>query len=365
MKIKELEKIRMAELGLLVTGGMLATLPKGITIQDLNSGLSFIEQSGLLQNTYEHLFEIRNGLPSSEVIALLSSTPFYLDFFFGSHIEKQTSDYKQLSTLYNEALDRTSNLIKQFALDEPISVFAMYVYLYRNGYLSHNHQFTYSFGLKDMPGIIGTDVIGGSGVCRSISAFLTDLYQKLGYSSANLTVYTQSATCKSLEHLCPTELAKQQNAGKIVKVISALTGTIRIGNHMITDVTDGKRNYVLDPTNDGILYAEGSNLIVPNNPALFMKYKPFTLGFNRTLGQVNDSMSLTDIKTNLQRPSIDIEEYRKIYLETLKLVRDNQDILDQFYQESAELYADVENILHNQNNVIKRKLPIIPKIKIK
>ena len=77
----------------------------------------------------------------------------------------KTKDYKEISVLYQESIDRTSLLMKTFSLDEPISIFAMYVYLYRNGYLSYNHQFNYDLHLKDLPCLYGVPMLLKVRVC--------------------------------------------------------------------------------------------------------------------------------------------------------------------------------------------------------
>ena len=56
-------------------------------------------------------------------------------------------------------------------------------------------------------------------------------------------------------------------------------------------------------------------------------------------------------------PTIDIEEYRKIYLETLKLCRENPDILEQFYLESQELYEEVHNLVEQHRGLMGRRFP--------
>ena len=65
------------------------------------------------------------------------------------------------------------------------------------------------------------------------------------------------------------------------------------------------------------------------------------------------------LREDLQLPTIDIEEYRQIYLETLKLCRENPDVLEQFYLESQELYEEVHSIMRQQKGLLGRKFPIV------
>lgn len=60
-----------------------------------------------------------------------------------------------------------------------------------------------------------------------------------------------------------------------------------------------------------------------------------------------------------------IYRYRRIYLETLELCKNNPDILEVFYQESAELYEEINSIVQKQKGLFGRKLPIVSKVKMK
>ena len=274
----------------------------------------------------------------------------------------KTKDYKEISVLYQESIDRTSLLMKTFSLDEPISIFAMYVYLYRNGYLSYNHQFNYDLHLKDLPCLYGADVVEGKGVCRSIASNLSDIYKNLGYDSETFAVYTSSEACKKLEHLCPIGLQKDESTAKFVKVITTLLGKIHMPNHLILNVRDDKASYTLDPTNDGLLFPNGKNLLVPTNPGCKMILSLNSTRFQRFLGQLDGELNLRKLKDRLNMPSIDIEEYRHIYLETLKLCRDNPDVFEHFYLESKELYEEIHSLMKKQKGLMGRKLPAIPNV---
>ena len=178
----------------------------------------------------------------------------------------------------------------------------MYVYLYRNGFLSYSHEFEYNFHLKDLPQLCGADVLNGNGVCRSITSNLSDVYNRMGYESETFVVYTSSEACRGLEHLCPTPLSKTEVASKVVKMISTATGIINFPNHLILNVKQNGINYTLDPTNDGMIIQNGKNLLVLTNPNSKMILSPNSTRLQRIVGQLSGRWSLGCEKTcNYQR----------------------------------------------------------------
>lgn len=358
MKIKDVDKIRLAELGILVAGGLVSIIPTGLNVSDV-ANLGGIYQSEMFQQMYANMFEFRNALPSKDVLQLISALPLYADVLAGAPLDMKTDEYKRIESLYEESLDRTSSLMKEFCLDEPISIFTMYVYLYRNGYLSHNHEFQYDFHLKDLPHLYGADVLNGNGVCRSLASHLSDIYNNMGYESETFAVHTSGEACRGLEHLSPTPLKKTEKAGKLVKAVSTVSGLIHLPNHLILNVKQNGINYTLDPTNDGMLIPNGKNLLIPTNPNTRMILSPNSTRTQRMLKQLKGSFSIKDLKENLQLPTIDIEEYRRIYLETLKLCRDNPDVLEQFYLESQELYEEMHNLMEHQRGLFGRRFPVV------
>lgn len=356
MKIKDVEKIRLAELGILVAGGLVSIIPTGLNVSDV-ANLGGIYQSEMFQQMYANMFEFRNALPSKDVLQLISALPLYADVLAGAPLDMGTDEYKRIESLYEESLDRTSSLMKEFCLDEPISIFTMYVYLYRNGYLSHNHEFQYDFHLKDLPRLYGADVLNGNGVCRSLATHLSDLYNHMEYESETFAVHTSGEVCRGLEHLCPTPLVKTERASKLVKMVNTATGIIHMPNHLILNVKQNGVNYTLDPTNDGMLIPNGKNLLVTTSPNAHMILSLNATRVQRGIKQLKGGLSLKGLKEDLQMPTIDVEEYRKIYLETLKLCRENPDILEQFYLESQELYEEVHNLVEQHRGLMGRRFP--------
>ena len=179
----------------------------------------------------------------------------------------------------------------------------------------------------------------------------------MGYESETFAVHTSGEACRGLEHLCPTPLVKTERASKLVKMVNTATGIIHMPNHLILNVKQNGVNYTLDPTNDGMLIPNGKNLLVTTSPNAHMILSLNATRVQRGIKQLKGGLSLKGLKEDLQMPTIDIEEYRKIYLETLKLCRENPDILEQFYLESQELYEEVHNLVEQHRGLMRRRFP--------
>lgn len=109
-------------------------------------------------------------------------------------IEKYTTEYKKVNGLYQEVLQNSKKLFKMLEVDQdPIEAFTLYVYLYRNGYLSYQHKFAYDKPLKDFIRLYGVDVVLGSGVCRSISSMFRDVCREIGMDAKNVYVKVDEA----------------------------------------------------------------------------------------------------------------------------------------------------------------------------
>ena len=362
MKLKDVNMIRHAEFALFLGGSLWALYPNSIQMQQALQSSS--ENLEFFKNVLLEVANKRDLFPDGDVMTIFSVFPLYADLLFlGSKMEYYSTECKRINELYNCVLDNTGELMKTFCLDSPIAIYAMYIYLYRNGYLSINHQFNYSMYLKDFPKLTGVDIVTGNGLCRTIASFLSDLYEKMGYDSETIDVYTPYEACKNLEKLCPTPLQKDKTTSKLVSIARIESGIIKNANHLITRVQHGGINYVLDPTNDGILYSKGNKFIVGGHEELAMLFRPLTTSLSRLMGQYEGSISMRDTKKKLELPSIDIDEYRRIYLETLKICQLNPDILEQFYHTSCDLYEEINSIMATQNDFVRRKVPIVPKKK--
>lgn len=278
-----------------------------------------------------------------------------------------TSEYKELKLRYNEIINNTSDFYKSIELLEPVSIFATYVYMYRSGYFSHNQQFKYNFNMLDLAKLNGLDVIKGTGVCRSISSLLTDIYNQMGMTSYNLAVFATKEKLSKIEELSTISLDEELNEeSKLEKLIILLTKYFPSYNHLITTVEHNNLNYIFDPTNDGFLQnINVSKIALANEPSI--EIKNYTIGLTNTLhnllGQYSDGINLYKKYHTLNKPTISYEEYKKRYLETLKLCIQNEKLFQEFYYKNQQNINEIYSISQNQSDLIKRLIPIYIKNK--
>lgn len=348
MKLKTIERIRSIELYMYI----LLYISAGLITKDTNIPI-LKELHELLEDNNIDLNTLKSFVSS------IYSTSITLNF----RTQKLTEEYKELNTLYNELLENTANFYKALGLNNPVEIFAIFVYMYRSGYFSYNKDFKYSTNMKDFAKLNGLDVIRGKGVCRSISSMLTDLYRKMGMNSSNLTVRANDESIKNLQKLGPIKLEKEPSSKRFVKIVSATTKYIPLSNHLITMVEKDGINYIFDPTNDGFLHnTEKNRLIVPGKKEYMNNY---TLGMMTTLlnilGAYNDGINIFKKFEQLDLPTLKEKYYELIYNQTIENYTKNNEIFEKFYESNKEIINKIYEISNDQSSYIKRLFPIIPK----
>lgn len=351
MKMKTQERFRIASLLSLFL--LSVVTDESISHNNLNEVMKLLDMSGISINDLENLKDFINEI-------------FNLDIMTNFYTQTKTKEYRELKSLYDQVIDNTVDLSENLGFNNPVEIFAMYVYLYRKGYLSYNKYFAYGTDMKDFAKLGGIDVVRGCGVCRSISSFLTDLYSSCGFKATNLSVNASSNSIKNQQNLSDVELNIKQNSRGFVKIISLLTKIIPIANHQITTVIDKDYCYVFDPTNDGYLKKGKYNRIdIPDCDKSSMKIISLEQLFMGIIGASKMQPNLISLYKDLSLDSIDDNEYRTIYLESLKVIKENLSLLEYFYYDNYKTYKDIYNISEEQNDMIRRIMPIIPKFKSK
>ena len=330
MKLRDFENIRKTELLFVLASGYLASNNFDINNIDMN----------LLCNILQDIY----------LIDILSSY----------RTATLTSDYKEMKELYGNIISNTANLIKDFNLKNPIEVFSFYVHLYRGGFLSHNGDFKYDFKLKDLPMLLGVDVVRGKGVCRNISSMLVDIYRELDFDSSNLVVGCTSKSIKNQQQLCDYPKKRAKETPEYIKKVMPVVEVLRVPDHMITKVVDDDHCYILDPTNDGMLHhnKEKNRFYVGNEDNVMYPITLINL-YQKVLG--TEKFDLID---STDKSEITDEEYIDIYLKTLKLFKNNLKHIQEFSYSNRQLYEDLYNLSEEQRGLVGRMFPVVPKHKI-
>lgn len=296
-----------------------------------------------------------------KVLYMIVSTIYDIDLLTVNYTQRKTEEYKELKQMYDEIINNTSSMLKELNINDPVTLFATYVYLYRSGYLSHNHSFIYSSDMKDFALLNGIDVIRGKGVCRSISSLFTDLSIKQGYTASNLLVNDRTGACGNLQKLSPIELNSDDEGKKFAEIVSKITDFIALPNHLITLVKEDNTSYIFDPTNDGyLLYNIKNKIVIPNRQELFITNSLLLKTIQKRLGMLN-ALSNKEIKQGFECPSVDENTYRKKYIKALELCKNNLLLFEKLYNDNCNLYKDIYTLSKEQSGLINRIIPIIPK----
>ncbi|MBE6157279.1 MAG: hypothetical protein E7160_00575 [Firmicutes bacterium] len=292
----------------------------------------------------------RNQIIASNLCML----PYFLGFLTSFKTEMKTEEYKELEKLYNEVITNTATLMKENAITDPISVFATFMYMYRNGYLSLDKKYDYSTKMKDFGNLQGLDVIRGLGVCRSVASMHSDICNELGMDSSVIMVNAKDAI-PQIEKLCIKDKPiPDEKTKKFVKLVVAATKVIPTANHAITTVEKDGVNYILDPMNDGFLYMrENNELHVANNEDYFMKLNMPVTQMNRMF--LNSKIKkLKGLKEQLQKPSIDYDTYKYNYQIAAETCMFNQEIFEEFYKNNKDIYEEIVRKSDEHGNMMLR-----------
>lgn len=330
MKLKDLEKIKLLETALIIG------IPIGAII--ISPDISKDELTNIVN---------------------LAAIPKMVDILLTSRVEIKTIDYKKMEELYNKIVLNFTNFLKENNITEPIEVFVVYQYMYRNGFLSFNQNFNYDTNMKDFYKLTGADVVRGKGVCRSISSFLTDIYRNLGYDASNLLVNVNRKTLNNIERLGNYEKFKiNKKTNNFVKIVSGFTKILKMPNHLITSVEKDGKVYIFDPINDGFLKkGKYNNLILASDVNYKMKLSYITNSLQNILKQINNVKSPHTLNKHLSLETINYDEYKKIYLNTLNFVKENTNIFSKFCIENYELYEDLFNEMEKNSSMLERLFP--------
>ena len=315
---------------------------------------------------------VTTALTNAEVVDLeqvssILMASYNVSLLTGFHLEQLTRDYEQIESVYRLIVSNLAELVEVFDIqDDPVKVFALFVYLYRSGLLSYNKDFVYSFDMKDFACLNGVDVVRGTGVCRSISSMFTDVCNSVGLTASNVAVKVSSKCLGMKEQLSPIDLKAVKQKKILVRVLSTIMSPLPIANHLVTVVSDGKNAGVFDPTNDIYMNMRrfGKYEFI-NNTGATMSYKSFSNLAPLVFGQMQTNFNLLELHKYAKMDKLTYEEYQKSYREVLELIKANPRVLEAFYDLNQEYYSILERLTNKQHGMIKRMIPIIPNKKKK
>lgn len=321
----------------------------------------------IFTNNDDTLFNDVNNFLVNNGISIEDITP-YLSFAYNASIltgfkfEQLCKDYSRIEAFYDHVVYNTAELIESFGIqDDPVKVFALYVYLYRCGYLSVDKQFKYSTNMKDLPLLSGVDVIRGRGVCRSISSMFTDVCNAVGLTASNVCVRVKPELIKKASGLSLVELDSEVRGKTFAKIVGKITSVIPLGNHLVTAIDHDTQGGIYDPTNDLFMHMLSSRkYAIIDNPNATMSYSFVSSIVPKLLDQMDTEVDLSYLKSISEKEKLEYEKYRTIYEEINKLVRENKRVFDEFYKINLPYYREINILTKEQSGMIKRMFPIIP-----
>lgn len=314
------------------------------------SSMNGNEINTILSNYNLNIDDIRKNLFLLEDLAVLGAG--WMEFI--------TKEHHLIEEKYKNIIHNISSLFKTVEVsDNPVKSFALYVYLYRNGFLSCNHKFSYSFECKDLARLTGADVVNGRTVCRGIASMFTDICRETGMDASNVSVRVNPKNFNGQKELCPTEL----NTGKssvMGDLIGKVSQFIPLANHLITHLSFKGIRYDFDPTNDILLTERNRRLYISDSEEYYVSHDRIWGFIPFLLGQTdNDIRCMLNIK-DANLPTIGHDEYVRLYSETLDMIKNNLDLFEKFYNDNKETYLDMASTLNAQHSLIKRYIPILP-----
>ena len=306
-------------------------------------------------------FLLSNGISMEDITPYLSLA-YNASVLTGFNLEQLCKDYDRVESFYNAVVYNTAELIESFGIEkDPVKVFALYTYLYRSGYLSHDHEFKYSTNMKDLPLLSGVDVVRGRGVCRSISSMFTDVCNSVGLTASNVSVRVKPGMLKKSEDLSLRELDSEVRGKTFAKIVGKVTSIIPIGNHLVTAIEHDTQTGIYDPTNDCFMHFIGSRKYgLVNDTSATMSYSFVSNLIPRIFSQMHTEVDVAYLKRLSTKDRLSYQQYKEIYEEINQLIKDNQFVFEEFYKINLPYMRQIDLITREQHSMIKRMIPLIP-----
>lgn len=237
-------------------------------------------------------------IPSAILVSLgFSMIGSYIGTFI--KIKDDLSTIDEIQKIYDEIIKHYIRLNKVFDFNNPVEIFALYVYAVEKGYLSLHHNFEYRQTDDDLKkeifGLSSLEIILGHGVCRHFSGMLNDIFKESGVDSKRCYVFLADEGKKKLY----------------------------TPNHAIVVAKKDGLMHILDPTNSIIFKPGDSNSIYISG-----KHYVYINPYERLkLGKNLEFTSEKDDETLMNRSK--------------KICSENRDMLKSFYKENKDLYEEI------------------------
>ena len=289
-----------------------------------------------------------------------------------------------------------ANLTKEVEInDNAIKVNEFFSIMLQNGDLSLNRNYT--FGTERVvdlfrENLYGAEISRGTGVCRHIVRLLRDVLNELDYESD--FVYMNLLKSTNKDKLAVLNLPFIFLFSDDNPIDFAVEGKIarKYGNHVTVGIYYDGKYVIMNPTNiDYFLpfsVLKDSNVI---KPEIIEKIKEIDIHDDNLNYELNDKTLLFNSDLNFSilksigrdygpngmviagKDKYDIvgdkidniakrmDELYDIREEIIDKYRDNQDMIDRFYEENKDLYREIDSIMSTKQGKKKRKSIVLIK----
>ena len=238
---------------------------------------------------------------------------------------KYGKKYYELREKYYLYIRRLALYFKRLNLEDPLDIGLYFSNMLHSGDLSITNNFKYKLIKKDKdckyPGILGSRIISGYGVCRNMSALLTDLYKELGYDAYDLHVNYKSSVINP--------------------------------KHAVVLVKDVRGNFIIDPTwrtvasiDDKLLK---SKVVMKYNGEKLRKRKQYYIAYYEDKGYINiiGDNFFKDGNPNREFDINDLNERNKhIHREFMKtrFYDPDSDLTHKFKDDNLDLMKEISEL---------------------
>lgn len=249
-------------------------------------------------------------------------------------------EYTSLLNDYKLFLKRYKVLNDELSFKEPISIYTLFVYMYKNGFLSKNKKIEFKVFYKkylDIINLYGANIFNGKGVCRHRGSMLTDILRESGIECYN---YSNLCSVPLLYGLIQKYYKDVYNyQGKLDYVMNNyLVRFLKINfiyaGHLISYASYDGKNYFLDPTNERVLDSFGLG-ITDDIGVMLPSFKG-----NGHYDTLNDRKRMCDL-INQNNNSLSNEEIQTIINESNAKILLHKDMYEDFYNENKAFYEDM------------------------
>ena len=288
------------------------------------------------------------------------------------NLEIYSNEYYDLKNMYDDIIEKyNEDINKTFDFTNPIEVAQAFNFAFKAGFLSKDCLFSYSNNNKELienSSILGASIFTGKGCCRHSSRLLSDILNDYGFNSTTISTGFNSVESIEFDGISMSMLDlvlslatsilefdnDNINENEIFDSLSNLfhdKSTIREKwkydrenvprNHSIVGVSHDGLSYYIDSTNDeyyrmnneiGRLVNEFDNIENTIKNGIFET--------------TNDRRKVKKI-TSL--PAADFDFIIRTSGNTNKLLSENFDVFEKFYNDNHEAYEEITEKLKKIN----------------